>query len=88
MSLEAIEDITPYDIYSTLTVKNSIPAEHVKELSDELMDTVLDDDAKDRLCVIQPPRTAKTSTITLSFPFWLILMNPELDILIVNYNDT
>ena len=83
-----IEDLTIYDIYSTLTVKNSIPAEHVKRLSDELMDTVLDDDAKDRLCVIQPPRTAKTSTITLSFPFWLILMNPELNILIVNYNDT
>ena len=83
----AIEDLTIYDIYSSVTVKNSIPAEHVKELSDELMDTVLDDDAKDRLCVIQPPRTAKSSTITLSFPFWLILMNPEFNILIVNYND-
>lgn len=85
--IKAIEDLTVYDIYSTLAVKNSIPAEHVKELSDALMDTVLDDDEKDRLCVIQPPRTAKSSTITLSFPFWLILMNPEFNILIVNYND-
>jgi len=85
--IETIEDLTIYDIYSSLTVKNSIPAKHVKELSDELMDTVLDDDAEDRLCVIQPPRTAKSSTITLSFPFWLILMNPEYNILIVNYND-
>ena len=87
MTLEAIEDITPYDVYSTLTVKNSVPAEHVSELSEALMDTVLDDNAKNRLCITQPPRTAKSSTITLSFPFWLILMNPELNILIVNYND-
>lgn len=87
LPVESIEDLTPYDIYSTLTVKNSIPAEHVQELSDALMDTVLDDDAPDRLCIVQPPRTAKSSTITLSFPFWLILMNPELNIIIVNYND-
>lgn len=86
--IEDLEDLTIYDIYSSVTVKNSIPAEHVKELSDALMDTVLDDDVKDRLCVIQPPRTAKSSTITLSFPFWLILMNPEFNILIVTYNET
>ena len=84
---ESIEDLTPYDVYSTLTVKNSIPAEHVYELSEALMDTVLDDNAQDRLCIVQPPRTAKSSTITLSFPFWLILINPEFNILIVNYND-
>lgn len=86
MTLEAIEDLTPYDIYSTLTVRNSTPAQHVAELSEELMNTILDDEQKDRLCVTQPPRTAKTSLITLSFPFWLILMNPEYNILIVNYN--
>lgn len=86
IDVEEIEDLTPYDIYSTLTVKNSVPADHVKELSDNLMDTILDDDAKDRLCVTQPPRTAKSSLITLSFPFWLILMNPELNILVVTYN--
>lgn len=85
---ESLEDLTPYDIYSTLTVKNSVPAKHVYELSEALMDTVLDDTTKNRLCITQPPRTAKSSTITLSFPFWLILMNPELEILIVNYNDT
>ena len=86
MTLAAIEDITPYDIYSTLTVKDSIPAKHIKELSDALMDTLLDDDKPDRLTVSQPPRTAKSSLITLSFPFWLILMNPELNIMIVNYS--
>lgn len=86
MTLEKIEDLTVYDVYSTLTVKDSVPAEHVNVLSDALMDTLLDDDAKDRLCITQPPRTAKSSTITLSFPFWLILMNPKFNILIVNYN--
>ena len=85
--VEDIEDLTVYDVYSTVTVRNSVPAKHVQELSEELMNIVLDDETKDRLCVTQPPRTAKSSTITLSFPFWLILMNPELNILIVNYND-
>ena len=27
--VDALEDLTPYDIYSSLTVKHSIPAEHV-----------------------------------------------------------
>lgn len=84
--IDDIEDLTPYDVYSSLTVKNSLPAEHVYELSEKLMDVILDDNSKDRLCVTQPPRTAKSSLITLSFPFWLILMNPELNILVVNYN--
>jgi len=85
--VDAIEDLTPYDIYSALTVKNSVPAKHVYDLSEALMDTLLDDNVPDRLCITQPPRTAKSSTITLSFPFWLILMNPELNILIVTYNE-
>ena len=86
MSLEAIEDITPYDIYSTLTVRDSVPAKHIKYISDLLMETILDDTKPDRLTVSQPPRTAKSSLITLSFPFWLILMNPYYNILIVNYS--
>nr|WP_295000945.1 terminase family protein [uncultured Methanobrevibacter sp.] len=83
---ESIVDLTPYDIYSTLTVKDSLPAEHVNQLSEALMDIILDDSVENRLCVTQPPRTAKSSLITLSFPFWLILMNPKLNILVVNYN--
>lgn len=81
-------DIEPYDIYSTLTVKDSIPAQHVKYISDLLVETVLDDDKPDRLTVSQPPRTAKSSLITLSFPFWLIFIKPDLNILIVNYSQT
>ena len=86
MTLSSIEDITPYDIYSTLTVRDSVPAEHVWSISEYLLDTLLDDDKPNRLTVSQPPRTAKSSLITLSFPFWLILMNPEFNILIVNYS--
>ena len=86
--VHSLEDLTPYDIYSTITIKNSVPARHVYDLSEALMDTLLDDTVPNRLCITQPPRTAKSSTITLSFPFWLILMNPELNILIVNYNET
>ena len=82
------EEITPYDIYRVLTVKNSIKAPHIKEISDLLVETVIDDDKPDRLTVSQPPRTGKSSLITLSFPFWLILLNPTLNILIVNYSQT
>ena len=86
MTLTSIEDITPYDIYSTLTVRDSVPAKHVWSISEYLLDTLLDEDKPNRLTVSQPPRTAKSSLITLSFPFWLILMNPEFNILIVNYS--
>ena len=80
------EDLTPYDVYSTLTIRDSEPAEHIQYISNLLLETLLDDDCPDRLTVSQPPRTAKTSLITLSFPFWLIYMKPTLDILIVNYS--
>ena len=86
MTLAEIEDITPYDVYSTLTVRDSVPARHIQYISDLLLETLLDDDKPDRITISQPPRTAKSSLITLSFPFWLILMNPTLNILIVNYS--
>lgn len=86
MTLAAIEDTTPYDIYFEITVRDSIHAKHIDEISELLLQTLLDDDKPDRICVSQPPRTGKTSLITLSFPFWLILMKPDLNILIVNYS--
>lgn len=86
MTSLTVEEITPYDVYSTLTIRDSKPAEHIQYISELLLETMLDDNVPDRLTVSQPPRTAKTSLITLSFPFWLIYMNPSLDILIVNYS--
>lgn len=88
MSLTEIEDITPYDVYSCLTIRDSIPAKHVSYISELLLDTLLDEDKQDRITISQPPRTGKSRLITLSFPFWLILMNPLFNILIVNYNQT
>ena len=80
--------LTPYEVYRKLTVKDSIPAVHVKKISDVLMHVTLNDDYYDRLCVSQPPRTAKSSLITLSYPFWLILNNPDTNIVIVNNTQT
>ena len=80
--------LTPYEVYRKLTVKDSIPAVHVKKISDILMHITLNDDYYDRLCVSQPPRTAKSSLITLSYPFWLILNNPDTNIVIVNNTQT
>ena len=80
--------LTPYEIYRKLTVKNSIPAEHVHQVSDVLMNVTLNPKYYNRLCVSQPPRTAKSSLITLSYPFWLILNNPDTNIVIVNNTQT
>ena len=80
--------LTPYEIYRKLTIKNSIPAKHVKDVSDILMNVTLNPDYYNRLCVSQPPRTAKSSLITLSYPFWLILNNPDTNIVIVNNTQT
>lgn len=80
--------LTPYEIYRKLTVKNSVPAIHVKDISDVLIHVTLNDNYHNRLCVSQPPRTAKSSLITLSYPFWLILNNPNTNIVIVNNTQT
>ena len=76
--------LTPYEVYRKLTIKDSVPATHVKEISDVLVHVTLNDDYYNRVCVSQPPRTAKSSLITLSYPFWLILNNPDTNIVIVN----
>lgn len=80
--------LTPYEIYRKLTVKNSIIAKHVKHISDILMNVTYNDKYYNRVCVSQPPRTAKSSLITLSYPFWLILNEPNTNIVIVNNTQT
>lgn len=79
---------TPYSIYREFTVKNDIKAAHIKRLSHILEHITYDNDYYDRLCVSQPPRTAKSSLITLSYPYWLILNNPDFNIVIVNNTQT
>lgn len=57
-------------------------APHIQTLATEL------DDVKkgktNKLCVAMPPRHSKSSMVTLAFPAWLIVQNPNLKILIVN----
>lgn len=79
---------SPYSIYREFTVKNDIKAAHIKKISNILEHVTFDDDYYDRLCVSQPPRTAKSSLITLSYPYWLILNNPNFNIVIVNNTQT
>ena len=80
--------LTPYEVYLRYTIRNAIAAEHVEKISDKLINITINDDYYNRLCVSQPPRTAKSSLITLSYPFWLILNNPNYNIVIVNNTQT
>lgn len=71
-----------YRYFVASSFKQNLPAKHIKEISRELMRMYRGD--YQRLCVAQPPRTSKSSLITLAYPFWLIIRNPSLNILIVN----
>lgn len=68
MSQIKFENITPYEIYRALTVKDSIKAPHIKNISELLVETVVDDTKPDRLTVSQPPsyRKIKFNNIILS----------------------
>jgi phage terminase large subunit-like protein len=80
--------LTPYEIYQRFTIRNGIAAEHVEKISDKLINVTINDDYYNRLCVSQPPRTAKSSLLTLSYPFWLILNDPNKNIVIINNTQT
>jgi hypothetical protein len=69
-------------------VKKYVGAPHIEYLSDVLTNVVYNPDYYDRACISLPPRSGKSSLITLSFPFWLILNNPYLNIIIVNNTQT
>jgi phage terminase large subunit-like protein len=71
-----------YRFFVASSFKENLPAKHVRVISQELMKIYRGD--YQRLCVAQPPRTSKSSLITLTYPFWLIARNPKLNILIVN----
>ena len=57
-------------------------APHIQELADALTD--VHKNKINKLCVAMPPRHSKSSMVTLAFPIWLIIQNPNLKILIVN----
>lgn len=57
-------------------------SKHLEILSDEL--TKLTNGEFNNLCVAMPPRHSKSSMVTLAYPLWLIMNNPNANILIIN----
>lgn len=69
-----------YGFYSYWIIeKDYVPAQHIKDLSKELM--ALEDG--DRIVINMPPRMSKSSLITLSYPIFEFLHNTDLNIVIV-----
>lgn len=55
---------------------------HLEKLANEL--TNLTNGEFNNLCIAMPPRHSKSSMVTLAYPLWLIMNNPQLNILIIN----
>ena len=71
-----------YRYFITKQYVDSVPAPHIKKLSRYLMNLRINV-GKNRLAVSMPPRHSKSSMVTLAFPLWLILQNPDLNIMII-----
>ena len=69
-------------------VKEFVDTEHISRLSNIIEHVFFDSDYYDRACISMPPRMGKSSLLTLATPFWLILNNPYLNIIIVNNTQT
>lgn len=71
-----------YFNFVAVTYKDFVDAEHIEILADKLTEVYLDE--LNNLCIAMPPRHSKSSIVTLAFPLWLIFINPDSKILIVN----
>ena len=67
--------------------KQNLRADHIRVLARELMAMHLGLLDK-HLAVSMPPRHTKSSMVTIAYPLWLILQNPDLNILIINNTAT
>ena len=74
-----------YNFYKRF-VANKYPykseAKHISDLAETLEEVHKGN--VNKVCVAMPPRHSKSSLVTLAFPIWLIIQNPNLKILIVN----
>lgn len=61
---------------------NFTKSDHLEILSNEL--TNLTKGEFNNLCVAMPPRHSKSSMVTLAYPLWLIMNDPNANILIIN----
>ena len=71
-----------YRLFIASNYNDSVPAPHIKVLSRKLMNLKLGE-GKKRLCVSMPPRHSKSSMVTLAYPLWLFLQDPNLNIMII-----
>lgn len=71
-----------YRYFIASRYEEPVPAPHIHKLANELMKLKLGV-GKKRLAVSMPPRHSKSSMVTLAFPLWLIIQNPNLNIMIV-----
>lgn len=71
-----------YRVFIASKFRENLHAPHIQQLSRHLMKNYLGEEM--RICVAMPPRHSKSSLITLAYPLWLIVHNPNLNILIVN----
>lgn len=71
-----------YRLLVTSQYNDPVPAPHIKVLANKLMKLTAGE-SKNRLAVSMPPRHSKSSMVTVAYPLWLILQNPNLKILIV-----
>lgn len=71
-----------YRVFIASKFRENLHAPHIQQLSRHLMKNYLGKEM--RICVAMPPRHSKSSMVTLAYPLWLIIHNPNLNILIVN----
>jgi hypothetical protein len=58
----------------------------IRLLSDELVRAVEEPDA--RLIVTTPPRTGKSTLVSRVFPVWLLMRDPDAEVILKSYGDT
>lgn len=71
-----------YRVFIVSRFKKNLPAKHIRTLSRALM-RIYTGDLK-RLVVNMGPQHSKSSMVTLAYPLWLIFLDPDTNILIVN----
>lgn len=76
-----------YIFYRTFVAsgyKENQHAPHIKHISRYLMRQYLGDEDCKRLCISCPPRSSKSSLVTVAYTIWMFFSNPSLDILVIN----
>ncbi|WP_234802636.1 terminase large subunit domain-containing protein [Mycobacteroides salmoniphilum] len=76
---------TPAEL-ATMLDPNFVVTPTIRLLSDELVAAVKQPDS--RLIVTTPPRTGKSTLVSRIFPVWLLMRNPDSELILKSYGDT